>query len=87
MHWYNVRDRQSGGGKIFLLAFDVAIVSSYFLYKSYLKRHGIEQKSHYTYCEDNFNAWIDTDLHWKTRYQTKRKAEMKLIAESSAGLH
>ena len=68
---------------IFLWAFDVAIVNSYLLYKSYLEMHGFEPKSHYTYREDIFKAWMDTDLYWPTRYQTKRKAGMKLIAESS----
>lgn len=68
---------------IFLWAFDVAIVNSYLLYKTYLEMHGFEPKSHYTYREDIFKAWMDTDLYWPTRYQTKRKAGMKLIAESS----
>ena len=39
---------------IFLWAFDVAIINSYLLYKSYLEMHGFEPKSYYTYQEENF---------------------------------
>ena len=39
---------------ILLLAVDVAIVNSDLLYKTYLEMHGFEQKSHYTYQEEDF---------------------------------
>ncbi len=48
--------------------------------------HVFELKSYHTYWEDILKAWMNTDLNWPTKYQTKRKAGMELIAESSAGL-
>lgn len=68
---------------IFLWAFDVAIVNSYLLYKSYLEMHGFQPKSHYTYREEIFKAWMDPDLFWPTRYLRKSRRDMKLISKSS----
>ena len=68
---------------IFLWAFDVAIVNSYLLYKSYTEMHGFQPKSHYTYREEIFKAWMDPDLYWPTRYLRKSRRDMKLISKSS----
>ena len=67
---------------IFLWAFDVAIVNSYLLYKSYSKMHGFQPKSYYTYREEIFKAWMDSDIYWAVRYSRKSKREMKLISQS-----
>ena len=77
-------DRKSGGVlAIFLWAFDVAIANSYLLYKSYLEMHGFQPKSHYTYREEIFKAWMDPDLYWPERYSRKSRRDMKLISKSS----
>ena len=61
----------------------MAIVNSYLLYKSYLKIHGFQPKSHYTYRGEIFKAWMNSDMYWAERYSRKlRRDYMKLISES-----
>ena len=61
---------------IFLWAFDVAIVNSYLLYKSYSEMRGFQPKLLYTYREEIFKAWMDSDMYWAVRYSRKSKIEV-----------
>ena len=68
---------------IFLWAFDADIVvNSYLLYKSYLEMHGFPPKSHYTYREEIFKAWMDPDMYWPERYSRKSRRDMELTSKS-----
>ena len=44
--------------------------------------HGFQPKSHYTYREEIFNAWMDSDMYWAVRYSNKSTRHMKFISES-----
>ena len=50
----------------------------------YIRRimHGFQPKSHYTYREEIFKAWMDSDMYWAVRYSRKSKSDMKLISQS-----
>ena len=59
---------------IFLLGFDVSIVNSYLLYKSWYEMHGLKPMSHYHFWEKIALAWLDEDQFGPTTYSRRSRS-------------
>ena len=67
---------------IFMWAFDVSLVNAYLCYKSWHEMHGRKPMSHYRFREQVALAWLDSDVHWPTRYSKRPRTHKKKPSEA-----
>ena len=57
--------------------FDVSLVNAYLCYKSWHEMHGRKPMSHYRSREQVALVWLDSDVHWPTRYSKRTRTHKK----------
>ena len=67
---------------VFMWAFDVSLVNAYLFYKLLHEMHGRKPMSHYRFREQVALAWLDSDVHWLTRYSKRPRTHKKKTSEA-----